>query len=76
MTTIWAGGSFLTEEELINQVLSIIPRDCGRIDLVADSHREMSWKNSTRAAREEGSFTILKLAKAKIQDTDAFLHEN
>ena len=24
MSTIWAGGSFLTEEELINQVLSII----------------------------------------------------
>ena len=76
MTTIWAGGSFLREEKLINQVLSIIPRDCRRTDLVADSHREISWKNSTRAARVEGSFTILKLAKAKIQDTNAFLHEN
>ena len=76
MATIWAGDSFLTEEELINQVLSIIPRDCGRVDLVADSYREISWKNSTRAARGEGSFTIVKLAKAKIQDTKAFLHES
>ena len=76
MATIWVGGSFLTEGELINQVLSIIPIDCGRVDLVSDSYREISWKNSTRAARGEGSFTILTLTKAKIQYTNAFLHEN
>ena len=76
MATIHAVGNFSTVEELINQVLSIIPRDCGRVDLVADSYREIPSKNSTRAARGEGSFTILKSAKAKIQDTNAFLHEN
>ena len=59
MATIRAVGNFSTVEELINQVLSIIPRDCERVDLMADSYREISWKNSTRAARGEGSFTIL-----------------
>ena len=76
MATIRAVRSFSTVEELIDQVLSIIPRVCGRVDLVADSYREISWKNSTRAARGEGSFTILKSVKAKIQDTNAFLHEH
>ena len=76
MATIPAVGNFSTVEELINQVLSIIPRDCRRVDLVADSYGEIPWKNSTRAARGEESFTILKSAKAKIQDTNAFLHEN
>ena len=76
MATIQVVCNFSTVEELINQVLSIIPRDCRRVDLVADSYREIPWKNSTRAARGEGSFTILKSAKAKIQDTNAFLHEN
>ena len=76
MATIQAVGNFSTVEELINQVLSIIPRDCERVDLVADSYREISWKNSTRAARGEGSFTILKSTKAKIQDTNTLLHEN
>ena len=76
MATIQAVGNFSTVEELINQVLSIIPRNCGRVDLVADSYREIPWKNSTRAARGEESFTILKSAKVKIQDTNAFLHEN
>ena len=73
MAVIRAAGIFLTVEELlINRVLSIIPRDCGRVDLVADSYREISWENSTSAARGEGSFTILKSAKVKIQDTNAF----
>ena len=43
---------------------------------MADSYREISWKNSTRAARGVGSFTTLKSAKVKIRDTNAFLHEN
>ena len=76
MATIQAVRNFSTVEELINQVLSIIPRDCGRVDLVADSYREIPWKNSTRAARGEESFTIPKSPKAKIQGTNAFLHEN
>ena len=76
MATIRAVGNFSTIEELINQVLSIIPRDCKRVDLMAGSYREISWKNSTRAARGEGSFTILLSAKAKIQDSNALLHEN
>ena len=59
MATIRAVGNFSTVEELINQVLSTIPRDCERADLMASSYREISWKNSTRAARGEGSFTIL-----------------
>ena len=67
---------FLTVEELINRVLSIILRDWGREDLVADSYREISWKNSTRSARGEGSFTILRSTKVKIQDTNAFRNEN
>ena len=75
MVAIWAVDMFLTVEELINRVLSIILRDWEREDLVADSYREISWKNSTRSARGEGSFTILK-SKVKIQDNNAFLHEN
>ena len=51
MAAIWAVGIFL---------LPIIPRDCRRVDLVADSYREISWENSTSAARGEGSFTFLK----------------
>ena len=46
-----AVGTLLTLEEFINQVLSIILRDCRRVDLVADSFREISWKKSPRAAR-------------------------
>ena len=76
MAAIRVAGSFLTVEELIYQALSIIPRVCGRVDLVTHSYREISWRNSTRAARGEGSFTILKSGKVKIQGTDAFLHEN
>ena len=76
MATIRVVGSFSTVEELISRVLSTISRDCGRVDLVADSYREISWKNTTRAARGEGSSTILKLAKMKIRDTNVFLHEN
>ena len=76
MAAIRAIGIFLIVEELlINQVLSIIPRDCGRVNLVADSYREIFWKKSTSAARGEG-FTILKSAKVKIQGTSAFRHEN
>ena len=41
---IRAVGTLLTLEEFINRVLSIILRDCGRVDLVADSYREISWK--------------------------------
>ena len=67
---------FLIVEELIIGVPSIILRDGERVDLVADSYREISWKSSTRAARDEGSLTILKSAKVKIQDTNPFLHEN
>ena len=37
-----AVGTLLTLEEFINQVLSIILRDCRRVDLVADSFREIS----------------------------------
>ena len=37
--------------------------------------KEISWENSTGAARVDGSFTILKSAKVKIQDTNAFQHE-
>ena len=66
---------FLTVEKLLNRVISIIPGDGGKVDLVADSYRKISSKNSTRVARGEGSFTILKSAKVKIQDTNAFLHE-
>ena len=77
MAAIWAAGIFLTVEELlINQVLPIILRDCGRVDLVANSYREISWEKSTNAPRGEGPFTILKSAKVKIQDTNAFQHEN
>ena len=77
MAAIRAIGIFLTVEELlINRVLTIIPRDCGRVDLVADSYRETSWKKSTSAGRGEGSLTILKSAKVKIQDTNAFQREN
>ena len=77
MAKIRAIGIFLTVEELlINRVPSIIRRDCGRIDLVAGSYREISWKNSTSAAKGEGSFIILKSAKVKIQDTNVFQHEN
>ena len=35
-------GTLLTLEEFINQVLSIILRDCRRVNLVADSFREIS----------------------------------
>ena len=45
MATIQAVGSILIVEELINQALSIIPRDCGRVDLVAESYWKISWKN-------------------------------
>ena len=76
LAAIRAVSSFSTVEELIIWVLSIIPRDCRRADLVADSYRKISWKNSTKAARCEGSFTILKSAKVKIWDTNAFEHEN
>ena len=37
-----AVGTLLTLEEFINQVLSIILRDCRRVNLVADSFREIS----------------------------------
>ena len=47
MAAIKAVGSFSTVEELIKRVLFIIPRDCGRVDLVADSYREISLKTST-----------------------------
>ena len=73
IAAIRAVGTLLTLEEFINQVLSIIQWDCGRVDLVADSYREISWKISPRAARGEGSFTILKSAKVKIWDTNTFL---
>ena len=73
MAAIRAVGSFTTVEELINRVLSTVPRDCERVDLVADSYREISWENSTRAARGVGSFTTLMSAKVKIRDTNAFL---
>ena len=71
MAAIRAVGSFSTVKELINRVLSMIPIDCGRVDLVTDSYRKISWKNATRAAREEGSFTIFQPAKVKIRDTNA-----
>ena len=71
MAAIRAVGSFTTVEELINRVLSTVPRDCERVDLVADSYREISWENSTRAARGVGSFTTLMSAKVKIRDTNA-----
>ena len=52
MAAIQTVGIFLTVEELLmNRVLSIIPRDCKKVDLVADSYREISWENSTSAAR-------------------------
>ena len=52
MAGIRVVGIFLTVEELlINRKLSIIPRDCRRVYLVADSYREISWENSTSAAR-------------------------
>ena len=76
MAAIWAVGIFLTVEELIKRVLCIIPRDCGRVDLGVHSYRKISWEYSTRAARGEGSFTILKSATVKIQDANAFLDEN
>ena len=41
---IRAVGTLLTLEEFINRVLSIILRDGGRVDLVADSYRKISWK--------------------------------
>ena len=72
MAVIQAIGSFSTVEELINRVLSIILRDCGRVALVADSYKA----NTTRAARREESFTILESVKVKIQDANVFLHEN
>ena len=37
--------------------VSILLRDGGRVNLVADSYGEISWENSTRAARGEGSFS-------------------
>ena len=52
MAGIRVVGIFLTVEELlINRKLSIIPRDCRRVYLVADSYWEISWENSTSAAR-------------------------
>ena len=52
MAGIRVVGIFLTVEELlINRKLSIVPRDCRRVYLVADSYREISWENSTSAAR-------------------------
>ena len=52
MAGIRVVGIFLTVEELlINRKLSIIPRDCRRVYLVADSYRDISWENSTSAAR-------------------------
>ena len=46
MAAIRAIGIFLIVEELlINQVLSIIPRDCGRVNLVADSTGKSFGKN-------------------------------
>ena len=51
MVSIQAVDMFLTVEELINGVPSIILRDGGRVDLVADSYREISWKSSTRAQK-------------------------
>ena len=59
-----AVGTLLTLEEFINQVLSIILRDCRRVDLVADSFREISWKKIPKSSK-----TILKSAKVKIRDT-------
>ena len=76
MAAIRAVCSFSTVEKLINRVLSIIPRDCPRIDLVTDCYREVSSKNSTRSIRGEVSFTILKSTNTKTRDTNAFLHEN
>ena len=62
MAAIRAIGIFLTVEELVNnRVLTIVPRDCGRVDLVADSYRETPWENSTSAGRGEGSLTILNV---------------
>ena len=59
MAAIRAIGIFLTVVN--NRVLTIIPRDCGRVDLVADSYRETPWENSTSAGRGEGSLTILNV---------------
>ena len=42
IAAIRAVGTLLTLEEFINQVLSIILRDCRRVNLVADSFREIS----------------------------------
>ena len=41
---IRAVGTLLTLEEFINRVLSIILRDCGRVDQVAGSCRKICWK--------------------------------
>ena len=41
---IRAEGTLLTLEEVISGILSIILKDCGRVDLMADSYREISWK--------------------------------
>ena len=52
MVLIRAVGMFLIVEELINGVPSIILRDGGRLDLVANSYREISWKNSPQEQLE------------------------
>ena len=59
------------EKLLINRVLSIIPRDCGRVAVTGKS-----LGKTPQVQLKDERFTIVKSAKVKIQGTSAFQHEN
>ena len=60
---------FKTIKELIFKILNTIPKDCHRLDAVADSYRSVSWKNKTRDARGKANRTIIKSVETKILDS-------
>ena len=66
-------GNFTTIEELTWKIVNTIPTGCKRVDLVADSCRKTSWKNSTRKKRGSGEEIMIKSAKSKIRDWQSFM---
>ena len=76
MASVRTVGIFTTIEELIWKVLNTVPKQIKRVDLLADSYRQISWKNQTHDSRGTTGSVIVKSAKTKIRDINIFLRNN
>lgn len=68
MAAIGTVGNFTTIEELTWKIVNTIPTGGKRVDLIADSYRKPSQKNSTRKDSGSGEENMIKSGKNKIRD--------